>query len=87
MAAPMARRLKQEHILKKERQLMEEEAEERKQSRSGEAAVEVKAGERRRRKEKQDLQINERAALKEMSELYRDLLERFEELKQRQDSQ
>ncbi|EPB72657.1 hypothetical protein ANCCEY_08251 [Ancylostoma ceylanicum] len=112
MASAMARRLKQERILKKERKLMEEEAEERRresreklkeekgskqdteegkrrsaESKSQEAAVDAKPGQRRKRKEKQDLQINERAALKEMSELYRDLLERFEELKQRQDSQ
>lgn len=42
---------------------------------------------KRRSKERADLQINESIALKEMSKLYRDLLERFEELRLKQESQ
>ncbi|PIO56329.1 hypothetical protein TELCIR_22272 [Teladorsagia circumcincta] len=42
---------------------------------------------RRRKKEKSNLQIDEGTALKEMSKLYRDLLERFEELRQKQEAQ
>ncbi|KAK6051847.1 hypothetical protein COOONC_10648 [Cooperia oncophora] len=42
---------------------------------------------KRRKKEKSDLHIDEGTALKEMSKLYRDLLERFEELRQKQEAQ
>ncbi|VDM68570.1 unnamed protein product [Strongylus vulgaris] len=52
------------------------------------AYAQLSTAERRRlSKEPTDLHINEGAALKEMSKLYRDLLERFENLKQKQESQ
>nr|CDJ80447.1 unnamed protein product [Haemonchus contortus] len=42
---------------------------------------------KRREREKSHLDIDERTALKELSKLYRDLLERFEELRQKQEAQ
>ncbi|CAJ0589190.1 unnamed protein product [Cylicocyclus nassatus] len=52
------------------------------------ATIQMGSAERRKRsKEPSDLQINEGAALKEMSKLYQDLLERFENLKQKQETQ
>ncbi|VDK51469.1 unnamed protein product [Cylicostephanus goldi] len=94
---------KQESIFKREKKQQEEEAAEEQQikvKRQGgftydgrnsdqrKATTHLGSMERRKRsKEPCDLQINEGAALKEMSKLYQDLLERFENLKQKQEAQ
>ncbi|WKY13956.1 hypothetical protein Q1695_004637 [Nippostrongylus brasiliensis] len=77
--------------------MQEEEAERRRRRESGETTQGTKPTKqsaessaelaRRRPKEKTSLEINEGKALKEMSKMYQDLLQRFEDLRLKMDSQ
>ncbi|VDL73403.1 unnamed protein product [Nippostrongylus brasiliensis] len=96
--SPLARRLKQQRVQREESRIMqEEEAERRRRRESGETTQGTKPTKqsaessaelaRRRPKEKTSLEINEGKALKEMSKMYQDLLQRFEDLRLKMDSQ